>query len=201
MNIVGYSLLARCRGLILVFCLLNHFNVIMITIVSSTNRPNSMSLVVSQAYQQILDSMGAPCQLLDLQILPDDFAGSKMFSYKSEELLLIIQRYLSDADKLVFVIPEYQGSFPGVLKAFLDGVPPHVLRHKKAAIIGVSDGRAGNLRGQDHLTSILHYLKMHVHYSKPKLSDINTVIDPSGQWLQPNVESLIQIHAEDMINF
>jgi flavin-dependent dehydrogenase len=33
------------------------------------------------------------------------------------------------------------------------------------------------MRGQDHLTGVLHYLKMHVHYHKPKLSGISKALE------------------------
>jgi chromate reductase, NAD(P)H dehydrogenase (quinone) len=173
----------------------------MITVVSSTNRPNSMSLVVAKAYHSILESHQQEAQLLDLQDLPADFAGPQLYSAKGEQWRAMEERYIIGADKLVFVIPEYQGSFPGVLKSFLDGISPRHFNHKKAAIVGVSDGRAGNLRGQDHLTGILHYLKMHVHFSKPKLSQINTLIDPQGQWLDASAERMLGEHALDFMAY
>jgi NAD(P)H-dependent FMN reductase len=173
----------------------------MITVISSTNRPNSMSLVVAKAYREILTSHQQESQLLDLQDLPADFAGPQLFGVKSDVWRGIEERFIIGADKLVFVIPEYQGSFPGVLKSFLDGNAPRNFYQKKAAIVGVSDGRAGNLRGQDHLTGILHYLKMHVHFSKPKLSQINTLIDAHGQWLDPAAERMLGEHVMEFMTY
>jgi NAD(P)H-dependent FMN reductase len=84
----------------------------MITVISSTNRPNSMSLVVAKAYREILTSHQQESQLLDLQDLPTDFAGPQLFGVKSDVWRGIEERFIIGADKLVFVIPEYQGSFP-----------------------------------------------------------------------------------------
>ena len=53
---------------------------------------------------------------------------------------------------------------------------------KKACLVGVSDGRAGNLRGMEHLTGILHYLKMHVYYDKLPISVVNLVMDAEGNF-------------------
>jgi NAD(P)H-dependent FMN reductase len=33
---------------------------------------------------------------------------------------------------------------------------------KKAALIGISTGRAGNLRGMDHLASVMNHMNVHV---------------------------------------
>jgi NAD(P)H-dependent FMN reductase len=79
------------------------------------------------------------------------------------------------------VIPEYNGSYPGVLKLFIDASPVKSFWNKHASIVGLSDGHAGNSRGQDHLTGVLHYLKMHVHYHKPKLSGITKAFDADGK--------------------
>ena len=62
-------------------------------------------------------------------------------------------------------------------------------------MIGLSDGHAGNLRGQDHLTGVLHYLKMHVHYHKPKLSNISRSFDPTGKLLNEQYMDQLKEHV------
>lgn len=173
----------------------------MITIVSSTNRPSSKSLVVARIYQQILNERGVECQVLSLSDLPHDFAFDDLYGQQSEELSGIISRYMEAADKFVFIIPEYNGSFPGILKAFLDGIHPRTCTNKKAGIIGLSDGRAGNLRGQEHLTGILHYMKVFVHYSKPKLSVIDNLLDADNRIIDAGIMKVLEEHAGLMIEF
>jgi NAD(P)H-dependent FMN reductase len=61
------------------------------------------------------------------------------------------------------VVPEYNGSFPGVLKVFIDACKfPDSFFGKKAALVGLSSGKYGNIRGIDHLTGICHYINLHV---------------------------------------
>lgn len=173
----------------------------MITIVSATNRPDSMTYTLALAYQKIVEESGQAHQLFDLKELPEHFAGPQLYTDEDGPLHTLIQKYIIQSERLVFIIPEYQGSYPGVLKCLLDGIAPRYLKGKKAAIIGVSDGRAGNLRGQDHLTGVLHYLKVHVHYNKPKLSQINTIIATDGQWLQPQMETAMRQQLEEFVSF
>lgn len=102
---------------------------------------------------------------------------------RSEALLKVETDYLIPADKFIFVMPEYNGSFPGVLKAFLDNTDIRKCWwYKKALLVGVADGRGGNLRGIEHMTNILHYLKMNVHYNKLPLSKINDEMDQEGKF-------------------
>jgi NAD(P)H-dependent FMN reductase len=62
-------------------------------------------------------------------------------------------------------------------------------------MIGLSDGHAGNMRGQDHLTGVLHYLKMHVHYHKPKLSNITKSFDSEGNLSNERYMAQLQEHT------
>ena len=64
---------------------------------------------------------------------------------------------------------------------------------KKALLTGVASGRAGNLRGMDHLADTLHYLKMNVYYNKLPISSINQVMDKEGHL---NAETIQVINAQ-----
>ncbi|MEL6607264.1 MAG: NAD(P)H-dependent oxidoreductase, partial [Bacteroidota bacterium] len=75
--------------------------------------------------------------------------------------------------KYVFIVPEYNGSFPGVFKAFIDGLQfPNTFKDKKCALVGVSKGPQGASFAMSHLTDIFHYLRMHVYPLKPRLAGI-----------------------------
>lgn len=167
----------------------------MITVISATNRPESKSLVIARHYASLLESMNTDFELISLEELPRDFVFEDLYGTKSERFNQIIDRYIAKADKLVFIIPEYNGSFPGILKCFLDGIHPRIIRDKKAGIVGVSDGHAGNLRGQEHLTGILHYLRVHVHYNKPKISNVDDIVNENNQITDERVIRLLTEHA------
>ena len=99
-------------------------------------------------------------------------------------------------------MPEYNGSFPGVLKLMLDNSDiKKSWWHKKALLVGVADGRGGNLRGIEHMTNILHYLRMNVHYNKLPLSRINDEIDLNGNLLKPATQTAIEQQIEEFLNY
>lgn len=173
----------------------------MITIISSTNRNNARSEAVAQHYFQILQEKGVESKFFSLGSLPANFFHPEMYKIISPEMQAIVDEFVIPSDTFVFIIPEYNGSYPGILKTFLDTIPPKFFREKKAGIIGVSDGHAGNLRGEEHLTGVLHYLRLMVHYAQPKLSDIDKMLDENGRVVDERAIRLLNDHAEKMMRF
>ena len=160
-----------------------------IIIISSTNRPNSNTLKVSRVYLEIIKSMNLKAEILDLNILPETIAFSESFGKRTEGFQELINKYISPNNIFVFVVPEYNGGFPGILKLFIDCISPKEWTNKYACLVGVSLGRAGNLRGMDHFTSILNYLKMHVFHNKLPISGVDRLFDEKGK-----------LNSEDQMN-
>ncbi len=121
---------------------------------------------------------------------------------RNPQLLQVEQDLLIPSGKFVFIMPEYNGSFPGILKLLMDNSDiKKCWWHKKAAMVGVADGRGGNLRGLEHMTNILHYLKMNVLYNKLPLSRINDEIDDKGLWLKPGTANAIKQQIEEFLKY
>jgi NAD(P)H-dependent FMN reductase len=177
----------------------------MITIISCTHRANSASLKVSQFIQKELQAQGCNAEIWDLQHLPADFLFAEMFNERSPAMAAQINLLIENARQIIWVVPEYNGSFSGITKVLLDAVSPKIWQNKWCYLVGVSSGAAGNLRGQEHLTGIMHYLKMHVHYHKPKLSAIESSWDESGEHLMgrnaDQLKTLAQLVNEDQLQF
>jgi chromate reductase len=143
-------------------------------IVCGTNRKNSVSKIISGVYQNLLSEKGFKADIIDLAELPVDFTESALYenSGKNDEFNIYRKKML-EAKKYVFIVPEYNGSFPGVLKAFIDGLQfPNTFPDKKCALIGVSSGVQGGGLALSHLTDIFNYCGMNVLALKPKLSRI-----------------------------
>ena len=150
-----------------------------ITIISGTNRENSFTNKVAQVYKSVLETKGIKPLVLSLTNLPEDVAFKEMYGKRSKAYEEMIKNYIESADAFIFISPEYNGSFPGILKLFIDSVHPGKWNEKKVCLTGVSSGRAGNLRGMEHLGSILNYLKMHVYHNKLPISQIDKLYNGS----------------------
>src|SRR5688572_21737487 len=116
-----------------------------ITVISSTNRHNSFTLKVAHTYQQLLIASGNEARIMSLEHLPQDFMFSNFNGKSTPEFEQTVKSYIQESQKFVFVIPEYNGGYPGILKAFIDCVRPSYFHGKKAALVGVADGHAGAL--------------------------------------------------------
>lgn len=173
----------------------------MVTIISATNRPESNSLKIAQSYSQILEKQGVRSKVLSLEKVPVDIAFNELFSRRSGKFQELLDKYIIPSQKYVIIAPEYNGSFPGILKTFIDAMHPELLRGKKVALVGVSSGRAGNLRGMDHLTGILHYLGLHVHPNKLPISSVLSMLDDKGDLKDANTLEALEKHATALINY
>lgn len=152
-----------------------------VSIVCGTNRQGSNSHIVAQSIYKLLQAKGVPTGYLNLKDLPDDFVfKNEVISNPEPVLDQMVEEHVSNASHFIFILPEYNGSFPGVAKAFLDSFPPPKIHHKRALLVGVSTGRAGNLRGLEQFTGILNYLKVHVYPLKMAIEYVDKKIDPNS---------------------
>ncbi len=174
----------------------------MISIVISTNRANSMTKKVAHYYKYLLDNLNQENQIVDLQQLPKDFTFSALYDNvgKNEEFNQI-RNIFENSDKYVFIVPEYNGSFPGVLKSFIDGLSfPNKLIHKKAALVGISDGMQGGTIALSHLNDIFNYLGLNVLAQRVKIPFLNKNFQ-NNQVTDPLIRSLIEEQASLISNF
>lgn len=150
------------------------------TVISGTNRRGNHTIHFARAYHNLLINRGMNCSLLDLADIAPDFIHMDMYGQASESFQQVLEDFIVKSQKIILVAPEYNGSFPGILKLFIDAISPKYFRQKKFALVGVSTGRAGNLRGIDTLTNILNYMDAQVLPYKLPISRIETLMEGSA---------------------
>ena len=173
----------------------------MITIISGTNRPRSSTLKLAQYYQKKLHEKGVKAGILSMEDLPADFITTDMYGKRSDEFQKM-QDIVTATDKFLFIIPEYNGSFPGVLKVFIDGCSfPESFYEKKAALTGISSGKYGNIRGIDHFTGVCHYVHLHILPLKLHIPNIKTEFDDNGDLFKEDTLQFTNEQIEKFIRF
>ena len=164
----------------------------MITIISGTNRKYSNTYKIAREYQLLLQQKGIEAgifSLEDVNLMQYDAAFEKI----ENEILIPTTHF-------IIISPEYNGSFPGVLKLLFDNSRSHeIWFHKKALLTGVATGRAGNLRGMDHLADVLNYIKITVHPNKLPISVVNSVVDSDGKIADKNTLKVINQQLDEFI--
>ncbi len=163
-------------------------------IISGTNRKDSNTYKIASYYQQALKEKNISSVVLSLEDI--DLSG------RSEQYKQVEQEFLLPSHKFIFIAPEYNGSIPGVLKTLLDlSDYKKVWWHKKALLTGVSTGRSGNVRGMEHLTSILNYLKVIVHPNKLPISTVDKLLDHSRMLDDPETKASVNTQLDEFIKF
>lgn len=149
----------------------------MTTIIAGTNRPSSNTLKVAKYYQRELLKKGLQTEVFSLLDLPSDLITSDLYGKRSEGFKKI-QELVTKTTKFLFVIPEYNGSFPGVLKTFIDACAfPESFYDKKACLVGISSGKYGNVRGIEHFNGVCAYLHLNVMPLRIHISNIKIELD------------------------
>lgn len=141
----------------------------MITIISGTDRKNSATRDVAFEYERLLSERGEQTKVL---LLDETDMTHRDASFEEVEARILIP-----AEMFIIISPEYNGSYPGILKLMIDHSDiKKVWWYKKVLLTGISTGRAGNLRGMDHLTGSLLHMKMKVHHNRLPISLVDRLM-------------------------
>lgn len=123
---------------------------------------------------QIRAREGVVTELIDIRelALPGDDAGEAIGNPAMSDTL-------KHADALAIVSPEYNHSFPGLLKHFLDGYLKEYI-HKAAGIVGVSAGPFGGTRCIQDLLPVLRELGLVCVFWDVNFGTVGKVFDEAG---------------------
>ncbi|MCB0651143.1 MAG: NAD(P)H-dependent oxidoreductase [Saprospiraceae bacterium] len=180
----------------------------MITVVSGSNREYNRTLAFAKKYVEILKEMTEEeIVLLDMSEMPFDWMHEAMYSehQQSESLAGLQDKYITAANKFVFITPEYNGSYPGIVKLFLDACSVRNydsnFKQKKVALVGVATGRAGNLRGMDHLADALNHMGAITLPNRMPYSSVSGLIDKNGNVVDEATIKTIRKHIAEFVEF
>ncbi len=135
----------------------------MITVVCGTNRPGAVTRQVTAAASIKLRELGALTNVVDLKDLPREIFSPTSYAEKPPAFRPM-QEAILHAKGIVIVTPEYNGSFPGVLKYFIDMLKfPGSFQGAPVCFIGLAAGMWGGLRSVEQLAAILSYRKAHIY--------------------------------------
>lgn len=178
----------------------------MITIINGTNREGNLSQIFVAYYSELLKKYGQEIYNISLDTLPYDILDPGVFAGKGQnsQIIALQEKVLIPSDKIFYVLPEYNGGIPGVLKLFIDVCSVYkkeeTFKGKKIGMLGVAAGRAGNLRGMEHLTAIMNYLGAIVMPDRLPVSSVRALVE-DGQIIDPATMDVIEKHAVSFANF
>jgi chromate reductase len=162
-----------------------------ILILCGTNRPNSYALKVARVLERKYEQAGAASELLKLEDLPPEVFAGSVYANKPPAMVELQARVLAAAG-LHVVTPEYNGSFPGILKYFIDLLKfPESLEQKPVAYVGESSGLWGGLRAVEQLQMVFGYRHAHSYPVRVFIPGVTKVFDAAGNLTDAALEERI----------
>ena len=148
-----------------------------IPVILGTTRKGRMSLSAARLMAaEVAKREGVETELIDVAALPmptnddDGWEAIRQTGFAEK---------MNRADALVLVSPEYNHSFPGLLKHVLDSCLKEYI-HKAVGIVGVSAGPFGGTRGIQNLVPVVRELGLVVIFWDVNFSNVQNAFDESG---------------------
>jgi len=173
----------------------------MITLIVGTNRPGSNTAKVAAHTADIYAALGRPPEIVDLHRLPLEIFASSSYAEKPASFAPF-QKAILEADGVVIVTPEYNGSVPGVFKYFLDMLKfPESFDGTPVAFVGLSAGIWGALRPVEQIEDILIYRNALIYPGRVHIAKINDHLDAAGRVKTPEYVERLEKQAKGFIEF
>lgn len=173
----------------------------MIRIISGTNRTGSNTRKFAEEVKRIYSRLNVESEIIDLRELPKEIFDESSYAEKPKSF----ERFsnaIKTADGLVVVVPEYNGSFPGVLKYFIDMLEfPESLARKPACFVGLAAGMWGGLRAVEHLEDIFTYRNALIFPKSVFIPNVYLVLDSNGRLTDDEILERLKNQAADFIDF
>lgn len=172
----------------------------MMHIVSGTNRPGSNSLKISKILQALYKEIGEEAEIIDLQQFPLKEIDGTQYSKNKPTWLEDANKKIIASDGLIFVVPEYNGSMPGILKLFIDHFEyPGAFVHRPVSFVGLGGMFAG-LRPVEHCQQVFGYRNSFVFPDRIFLMNVWTMIE-NDQITKADIMQLLRDQVKGFSTF
>ena len=172
-----------------------------ILIISGTNRPNSNALKIARTLEAHYQREAMPAELLSLEQLPREAFEPSAYATKPPAVVEMQNRVLA-ACGLHVVTPEYNGSFPGVLKYFIDLLKfPESFENKPVAYVGEAMGIWGGMRAVEQLQMIFGYRHAHSFPVRVFIPGVAKLLDASGKLTDQAIEQRLAEQVKGFIRY
>jgi NAD(P)H-dependent FMN reductase len=172
-----------------------------IVIVSGTNRPGSNALKIAKLLKGYYDSARVDATLYSLEQLPREIFDPGCYASKPESFVPV-QKMIVESAGLHVVTPEYNGTFPGVLKYFIDMLKfPESFERKPVAFVGEAAGQWGALRSVEQLQQIFGYRNAFIFPERVFIPGVGQALNDAGELTNPDLVERLQKQVSGFADF
>jgi chromate reductase len=171
--------------------------------ISGSLRAGSYNTALARAASE-LAPVGVEIEVYDgLGLIPHYDEDLDQDSVETPASVAELRRRVDEADAVLFVTPEYNGSTTGVLKNAIDWVSARHrgswLRNKTAAVAGATTGEYGAIWAQQDLRRILGIAGARVVPDDFPLPRAYEAFDESGALASPLVADRLRAHVAELV--
>lgn len=115
----------------------------------------------------------------------------------------VFREQIQNNEALLFVTPEYNRSFPAIVKNALDvGSRPYgksVWNDKPAGVVSISPGSLGGVNATNHLKQVLAFLNVHV-IQQPEvyIASVHTLLDQKGKLNNKKTQEFLTMYLQGL---
>lgn len=174
--------------------------VIMKYIVIGTNRKDSKSKQVGLFIQKLYQEQGEKVELIDLGELNWEGLNHGTYGEVHEPGWKKQIENVRNSDGLIMVVPEYNGSYPGALKYFIDYWKyPESFQGRPVCFVGLG-GMFGGLRPVEHLQQVFGYRNSFIYPERVFLQNVGKIVD-SNEVRDPVCRDLLKKQVQGFQKF
>jgi NAD(P)H-dependent FMN reductase len=172
-----------------------------ITIISGTNRRNSNSRRVANYLAETYAKLDVSTRIVDLAEIPASAFNPDAYDEIPPEAKSFTDAIMSSAG-LHVITPEYNGSFPGALKWFIDLLPfPIAFEGRPVAFVGVAAGEWGGLRPVEQIQQVFGYRNAMQFPKRVFIREVEDKLDGNGSFKDEEIASRLAEQAKGFVEF
>ena len=171
-----------------------------ILVVCGTNRDGALTRILAKQVAGMHENLGSEVDFLDMNELPADALLPTAYKEKTPEVQAMVDRFVA-SDGAVFVVPEYNGSYPGILKLFVDMLPfPEGFDSRPCAFIGLAAGQFRSLRAVEHFQQVAGYRNAYLYPRRVFIGDSFSQFE-DGKLKDDELVQRLSKQAEGFVEF
>jgi NAD(P)H-dependent FMN reductase len=174
----------------------------MISVISGSIRKGNNSIKLARHIAGLYENLKEEVAVLDLQKLPPETFTEEAYGEKPDSLKTDFIDKVLASDGLVVIVPEYNGSYAGVLKHFIDLLPfPESFDCRPVAFVGLAGGYYGGLRAVEQLQMVFAYRNAHLFNRRVFIPSIYGTLDEDGEITDADLKERLALQAEKFLAF
>ncbi len=173
-----------------------------IAIISSSIRKERRShAVAEELYRRLQNKTDVDPQLIDLQAYAFPLFEQLYTAEKASALTTELQQRLHKSAAMIFISPEYNGSYTAALKNMTDGFSKAEFSGKPIGVVSVSTGILGGMRGAQLMQQLVLGLSGYPIPQMLLVPEVNKKFNEQGTMVDAAFDKKISVFLDHFLWF